>query len=318
MPVKVTSSAASAALSKSQARGLLPTALGSAEIRAQVAEAIRRNAVFSARTANAVYLQALKDRIARLLQGGFQNDLPKLRLELKQLLQRLGYTPETGFPGDEAYGIEPAERGSLKDLSSDARLNLILHTQEDLMRGAAQKARGNDGSRAMQFPAWELVRVFNRRVPRGTLHSGTKGWPARFVESGGVLRFDGAGKERLVAFKDDPVWAALGDSSIFSDALDVDHPPFAFNSGMGWVEVHHSDASRLGLVRTAPPAPAEPANPIPAPRASSEGLDRRTIASLKKHVAGVREKNGRLTMDDILAGEKRNHDRALRERGRLP
>lgn len=154
MPLNFTADSASQALDLASERGLLPSALGSAEQRAQVAEHIRRNAVFSAKTTNAVYLQALKERIERLLQGGYNNDWAQLRLELKQLLQQLGYDPMTGFPGDEALGIEPAAPGSLQDLSSDLRLNLILDTQEKLMRGSAQKARGEDPRRVKQFPAW--------------------------------------------------------------------------------------------------------------------------------------------------------------------
>ena len=307
MPLQITAQSASAALDRANARGLLPLDLSSAEIRAQMAEMIRQNSVFSAKTTNAIYLQAIKDRIARGLQGGWLNDFAQLRLELKRELARLGYTPETGFPGDEALGIEPVEAGSLKDLSSDMRLNLILHTQEELMRGAAQKARGEDGSRLVQFPAWELVRVSRRIVPRGSPDSGTQGWPSRFVESGGTLTYDAQGKERMIALKGDPVWDALGSSEIFSDALDVTHPPFAFNSGMGWLEVHHSEVAQLGIHSTsAASQPAKrltPSTSVPPPKASAHGLDDQTIASLKKSVAGLEAKDGSLLLKNRSASQ---------------
>jgi hypothetical protein len=195
------------ALLLARGRGILPTALGSARARGIFRRAAQVWAVFSARTTSAIYLQGLRDRLEMLMTGGFDNDLPKLRLELKRLLTQLAYDPATGFPGDEELDIPPAEPGSLQDLASDARLNLILKTQEKLTRGAAQKARGLE--RMDFFPAWELVRVGERRVPRGSM--GTIGWGRRWMESGGpVPLIDADGLPRLIALKTDPIWEALG------------------------------------------------------------------------------------------------------------
>lgn len=225
-----TGSTASQALDIAARRGLLPTSLGSREVTDRVAADILRNAVFSAKTTNAAYLSELKQRIERLLQGGRDNDKAQIRWELKQILRQMGYTPEKGFPGDEALGIEPAEPGSLQDLSSDRRLNLILETQEALMRGAAQKMRGEDGTRRQQFPAWELVRIGEVEVPRD--------WQRRWFEAGGDVVRDSSGGVRLMALKGAEIWGELGARGNFDDALNVEHPPFAFNSGMGWREIH--------------------------------------------------------------------------------
>jgi hypothetical protein len=225
-----------AALERAVDREILPTALRSAELREEFAAAVRGRAVFSARTTNAVYLQELRTAIERLLEGGFGNDKAMIRLELKSLLQRLGYTPELGFPGDQALGIPPAEPGELTDLSSDKRINLILDTQFSLMEGWAQQQRGEE--RADAFPAWELVRMEPRRVPRGSTNYSV-GWVARWRTVGGPLRPG----MRLMAPKGHPIWTALGDSAQFRDALDVTHPPFAFNSGMGWREVTRDEFS---------------------------------------------------------------------------
>ncbi|WP_156345775.1 hypothetical protein [Verrucomicrobium spinosum] len=114
---------------RSRSRGLLPSALGSAAQRREFAKALRDRSVFSARTANAVYLNGIREAAERELKGGYESDRGALRIFLKGLLTRLLYDPETGFAGDEALGIPPAEPGSLQDLSSDKRLNLILDTQ---------------------------------------------------------------------------------------------------------------------------------------------------------------------------------------------
>lgn len=297
MPIYISHDSGSQALELASARGLLPSSLNTADMKEQLAVELRRNSVFSARTTNARYLQALKDRVARLLQGGRSNDWAQIRLELKQELQRLGYTPEKGFPGDEKLGIPPAKAGSLRDLSSDLRLNLILDTQEKLMRGAAQKARGMDGSRVKQFPAWELVRMGERKVPRGSADSKSKAWPNRFEEAGGDLV-----EGRMIALKTAEVWSHLGDSAFFNDALDTDHPPFAFNSGMGWREIHWTEAQRLGLQPASPSEtlPERPRNVIDFPRASSSGLDAETLTALKKKLRGIEQKDGVLTLDSIL------------------
>jgi len=301
MPLYIDSSTGSQALDLAIARGVMPTSLGSQRLREQIAQELRRNSLFSARTTNARYLEALKGRIERLLQGGRDNDWPKIRLELKRELQRLLYTPQNGFPGDEALGIPPAQPGSLRDLSSDIRLNLILETQNGLMRGAAQKARGMDGSRARQFPCWELVRLASRSVPRGSPGSNSPGWKERWEVAGGPPESDDAGESRLIALKGDPIWAALGSSGLFKDALDVDHPPFAFHSGMGWREVHWTEAQKHGFTA---PSPGNDDTPvvasIPAPRASASGLSPDTIAALKAKLRGIEERDGVLTMDSIL------------------
>lgn len=54
-------------------------------------------------------------------------------------------------------------------------------------------------------------------------------------------------KGRMIALKDAEVWSAIGDPALFPDAIGVDHPPFAFESGMGWREILGSEARELGL-----------------------------------------------------------------------
>lgn len=300
----------STAFDLARRRGVLPLTIGSAEIK-QLEAAIKRQSVFSAKVTSATFLQAVKNGIDRILKGGYNNDPAQIRTELKELLVRLGYTPERGFPGDRKLGIEPAEPGTLQDISSDRRLNLILRTQQELNAGSAQKLRGESGSRLVMFPFWELVRVEPRRVPRD--------WKERFKKAGGVISIDHEGRERMIAPKGSDVWRKLGSSALFSDALDTDHSPFAFESGKGLREVHWREAEniigreavaavRTGRLQTAAPSPSDDQKPrakaqtsvMPAPKASASGLDADTINALKKSLPNLREKAGNLTMDDIL------------------
>ncbi|MFC5049243.1 hypothetical protein ACFPK9_01235 [Rubritalea spongiae] len=271
------------ALQGALGRDVLPSALSSAELRDLLEKELRERSVFIARTTKAEYLQGLRSAIERALQGGYNNDLPRLKQELRGMLTRLKYTPENGFPGDETLGIPPAEAGSLRDLSSDKRLNLILETEIKKHRGAAQKARGNSEAGLRGYPAWELVRVQSRREPRGMPGTGTLGWQRRWFEVGGPTNSTG----RLIALKTDPVWKKLGSSSYFDDALDTEHPPFAFNSGMGWRAVSASELEDLGIEWEGQKPSADALLPVAEKRL--DGMDDDLATSLLGKIKAKRE-----------------------------
>ena len=231
-------------------RSLLPTSLGSAEIRDAIAADVRARAVFSAKVSNVTFLGSIKFVIDELANG--KTDLATARWYLAETLKEIGYTPEDGFPED-AGNPPDAVAGSLQDLRSQRRLELILRTQLALMRGRGQQLRGTEPARLKQFPAWELVRSQEKRVPRlwGGMHDGTpprRGGDVdprpRWIIAGGKSLPSG----RLIALKGDPVWGELGASGNFDDALDVDYPPFAFNSGMRWREVSRGECNALDIV----------------------------------------------------------------------
>lgn len=249
-------------------KSLLPTHLSSAEARAALSVSIRRNSVWSARTTNVIYVQALRDAVARLIKGGRGNDYANVRADLKDLIVSLGYTPEKGFPGDEALGIPPAAPGSMRDLSSRKRIEFVVNTQLSLVRHASQRARGL--SAIDGHPYWELIRIETRRVPRGSAESTTFGWQKRWMIAGGPILPSG----RLVAHKLDPVWDRLGDSRIFDDGLDVPHPPFCFGSGMGWKDVGFTEGRDLMVPPPSVRKPTlDPASTLPRPVMSIKGLD---------------------------------------------
>lgn len=276
-------------------RGILPTGMGTAEL-GEIETALKERAVFSARTTNAVYLEGLRERIGRLLAEGYDGDAPQLRLELKQLLAILGYDPETGFPGDEALDIPPARAGSLQDLSSDKRINLILDTQLELMAGKGQEQRGLTPAALDLFPAWELVRVKPARVPRD--------WFARFKQAGGRVLEDEDGRKRLMAHKLDEVWSVLGDRAVFRDALGVTHPPFAFGSGKAWEAVDAAEWEAVKRVNGVKGQEGQglPPNVIRFPDAvmSTDGLSAESVKRLLATMNNVEAKEGRLTLKSII------------------
>lgn len=224
-----------------RARQLLPTDLGTAALR-QLDAGLREVSLFSARTTKAAPLQKAKDVLEQLLQG--TTNVATARMEMQDLYDELGYTPEGGFPGDVGLGIPPAEPGELRDLSSNKRIDLLLETNLRLEANRALQRRGQTDFALYAWPCYELVRIYPRRVPRGEEEpTPSEGWPERWEQCGGSF-YDG----RMIARKDDDIWSMLGDSSRFDDALDTDVPPFAFNSGYGWREIEREEAIALGVI----------------------------------------------------------------------
>jgi len=95
------------------------------------------------------------------------------------------------------------------------------------------------------WPAWELARVEDRSMPRPD-------WAARWNLAGRSVGWEGAIQThiggRMVALKTSPIWQAIGDGvGGFKDTLGNPYPPFAYSSGLGWVEVTREECERLGL-----------------------------------------------------------------------
>jgi hypothetical protein len=246
------------AVKLAQERGLLPTALSSAELQ-ELTLRMKERVFFAARLTNLQALDKIKALVERHVQGeGRDNDLAQLRIEARKILANEGYTPEGGFPGDPELGIPPATVGSLRDLSSTKRLNLIFDTQAALARGLGMKVRNLQ--RTQQFPAIELIRLKHARQP-----DWERDWLSRWQIAGDNVNWEGALKDPMIALQTSPIWAALGSSALFRDALNVDYPPFAFNSGMGWRFVGFRESEALGLSPTADMNEPPPSAPEPHP-----------------------------------------------------
>lgn len=289
-------------------RGAFATGLDTAGIRELAAE-VRYTGVWTARGTSLVFAQEIKDVVDDLTADRIGTSQAIARLAQK--LRALGYDPETGgFP--EAK-VAPVERGTLQDLSSHRRLSLIVETQLALMAGRGQKMRGETPENLREFPAWELI----RELPRGEHRE----WPSRWHIAGG--REPGPEFSRnahrtlyqetgMIAFKGDPVWGELGSSGNFKDALDVDHPPFAFESGMGWKAVSRARCEALGILGPngetidewleSRPITLSGKQPAPAPKLSVTGMD----PALTKAVAesmGAKVEGGTMTVPRTSSGD---------------
>jgi len=184
--------------------------------------ALRERAAFSAGVTQAEFLDDAYAVVRSLVEG--TSDRATLRLGLKRQLAGMGYQPEKG-----------TESG-LKDLSSDARLNVILDTNYAQARGYAWNEAGQDEDLLDAFPAQEFLRVEERDQPRD--------WVTRWNEARAKVGPAGttdARSGRMVALKNHPIWREL-------NRFGNDYEPFDFNSGMGTEDVDRSDAMALGII----------------------------------------------------------------------
>lgn len=235
-----------------QAKGLLPTSMTSAELKALDA-AIRRASMFSAQTTMesllAEYKKVLGGMIAPMTQTRTDRvtaenpegkvttgpNLAEGRSIIQDFLSKMGYAPEAG------------KEGSLLDLSSFLRVNLVLKTNADLAWGAGSFVSQNESDDEVDlFPALELYRMQEKKVPRDWKTR----WNLAARESGDLDAARAlADHGRMVALKSSPIWQALGDGAGgYDDTLGNPFPPFAFNSGMWTDNVSRAEAVKLGLL----------------------------------------------------------------------
>lgn len=212
------------ALQSAEVKALLPTSLSSRQLMALAPE-LRERARFSAATVNASYLQEISDTIVDILNPGTVErdgrlvtqgiDVASARLRLGEKLKEIGYHPS------------PEDAGTIKDLSSDKRLNLVIKTNTEMAQGYGNWMQGQATLDA--FPAQELFRAEDREEPRN--------WIERWRGAGGRI----VGGGRMIALKNDPIWIEIS-------AFGLPYPPFDFNSGMDVRDIDREEAVSLGLI----------------------------------------------------------------------
>jgi len=223
------------AIAMRRAKKLLPTTLGSKELSA-LAPAIRERAMFSARVTNTQFLSKADKLINGIVSptsstGPGARKSPLSRIEARAELQN--YLDSIQYKAPKASGPEgPTPRrgkaGSLQDLSSNRRIDLIVDTNVKMAHGFGQHAIANDPDIIDAIPCQELYRLGNRKVPRD--------WVTRWTAAGGKI-YGG----RMIARKDSSVWTSI---SRFGSA----YPPFDFNSGMWTREIFRREAEELGVI----------------------------------------------------------------------
>lgn len=219
-------------------QGLKPreTPLSSKRIKREWTQKIKDEAVFGARITHRAYVDAIKKRLVEVIGGTLRPQEAERRL--KETLRDLGYSPEGGFPGKNG-GVPPAKPGDIRDLSSSRRIQLILDTNVKRARSMGQVAASENPMTLMSLPAWKLTRTGARKKPRGD-------WNRRWAAAGAKCGWKGACKRQMIALKTSPIWQALADGAGgYDDTLGSPFPPFAFGSGLAWVNVGRREWQRI-------------------------------------------------------------------------
>ena len=217
--------------------------IGSEEIQKHIPAAIRDRAFFSARTPYLDYLADTQRDIIRAVQpdtivepdGSTRPARPgeslsgaEIRSRMKRRLAAL------------SYKAPAEEEGTLTDLSSDRRLNLIINTQLAQARGYGRWRQSQDPAVLDLWPAQELYRAIDKEVPRQ--------WQVRWNEARASLGSQTTASYAettigpFVAKKNDPIWPQI---SAFGNR----YAPFDYNSGMRTRDVSRERAEALGVIK---------------------------------------------------------------------
>jgi hypothetical protein len=227
---------------------VLPTNMSSVELQA-LDRSVRDRSFFSARNLIEEALEFQHQQIQELLNpqpaertlkdGTIERytagtDQATVRLKVKQLYALIDYQPD------------PEKRGTIEDLSSDQRIDLVVETNRNQAQNYGYDRQGQDEAVLDEWPAYELIRAEGRREPRD--------WQARWrlageqsgrsLNDGWTMTPDG----RMVALKNHPIWDRLGDPALFDDGLGNPFPPYAFGSGMEVQDVSRDAAMTLGII----------------------------------------------------------------------
>jgi hypothetical protein len=243
----------------------LPESMGTAEI-AKIPLALREASQFSARVANMRLLQSIQDKLLQMAQqireqtanGEAVLDRRNFVSQLRQIAIDEGLTPD-----------DPDKIGTIQDITSIPRLNLIYDIQTKRAEGFAVWKSDTDPDALDGWPAYELVRIEDRNIPRQ--------WQQRWADAGG--KFYGG---RMIALKTSPIWAKIS-------RFGTPWPPFDFGSGMGLDDISREEAVSLGVIPADfdPRAEAERAkewNLNDNLQASLRGIDSRYVEILKKQL----------------------------------
>jgi hypothetical protein len=146
------------------------------------------------------------------------------RRMLGVMLAQMGYEPP------------PGKEDTIRDLLSDARLDLIILTAVYLVFSYKRWNGRQYPTYLYDNPCLEFYRAFPRRAMRD--------WPERWKAAGGRF-FPGESpypEGRMIAMKDDPIWTTIS-------AFGLPFPPFDFHSGMDVRDVSRQVAVELGVMQ---------------------------------------------------------------------
>jgi hypothetical protein len=191
---------------------IMPTSAGTYGLE-QLPAAVRERAFFSARVTNADLLQQAYDLITRGVSGGDRDSNGNY------------------IPGS-----------SLKDLSSDKRLEMIYRTNVEMAQGYGTFLQQQDPASLDAYPAQELYRLEDRKEHRPW----GQRWNTAIQDIGlsntsAIPVADMFADSGMFALVNDPIWTAIS-------RFDLPYPPYDFGSGMWVRDISRLEAQNMGLM----------------------------------------------------------------------
>lgn len=178
----------------------------------------RERAFFSASVDNADTLNAFRNQIQQILDG--KSSAAQAREMMRRHLEESGYKAKPGL------------EGTIKDLSSPARREIVIKTNVEMAQGWAEKQQFAGD---ITLPGLRLVRANSPRNPRD--------WARRCSKFAGRddVVLTGDPDAPMVALSCSPVWAQLS-------RFGLPYPPFDYNSGMTTEPVTYDECVQVGLI----------------------------------------------------------------------
>lgn len=198
------------ALKKLAGSGRLPGEINSEE-QSRIRRSIREQAIFSAKVHKTRILEGIRETTEKVLRKEISP------MEARDVLR--------GIVEGSGYEVPEGLEGSIQDLTSDQRLDLIVQMNRDMARGYGRYAQAQ--ATLDEFPFWELYRQYARREPRD--------WASRWVEAGGQM-IDG----KMMAPVNSLLWVKLSE-------FGTPYPPFDWGSGMGVKRVSRKRVEEAGV-----------------------------------------------------------------------
>mgnify|MGYP000865843476 CR=1 FL=1 len=215
---------------------------------------------------------------AALGQDFVQQATDRLIAGVRSILNPVQVQREPGAP-TVTEGATPATvRADINDLlkrfedpaaiAEELDLDFKIQVAEEVSRGAGRYVQQNASREELDaYPALELLRVYDRHVPRGDEPGGEDNdWPSRWRAAAQASGDTDALRmldehDRMIALKASPIWSALGEGvGGYDDTLGNPFPPFAFNSGMDCDPVDRAECEELGLLQPGQFVPAADIN----------------------------------------------------------
>lgn len=201
-------------------KSLVTSGIGSSEWNT-IQAGLRDRAFFSAKVESARVLSIARKRSAEVAAG--KRSASEFRRDVRAQLASEGYKAPEG------------KEGTLEDLSSRRRLDLIRRQNVESARGYVREVEGRSPGAMAVFPAQELIRIRASKKPRD--------WSARWKAAGGKV-YGG----RMIALKGAEVWTNIS-------RFGTPWPPFDFGSNMGVRDVDREECEKLGVLKKGEEAP---------------------------------------------------------------